>query len=629
MSWERLLALEGGTVGSIACAGDRAGTAFAATLAGVFRSTDRGQRWEWIGKGLISPFVQDVAVSPDFEHDGVVAAATAVSGLHMSYDRGASWFRLEFWGVRPTVTRVAISPDFARDQVVVAGTQHEGVYVSRNRGRSWNGFARGLEETEVSAVAIAPGASEGGAILAATATGILLRSTDVGRTWQRVARTDSDPLECCAWINRTTAVAGTVSGRLLLSTDGGQHWDSVWAADGDTVNGVAVGAAPTGGRLVVAVTGSGRLVHSFDDGLTWTEQPLAPEAGASALCVGISDGSVLIGTDRGGVKRQTRGEAPVSANAGLVSRPILDFAVSPAFAKDGTLVIGTLQNGVLVSRDGGVTWTTTLDDPGLGPVTTVRLSPNFECDGIAGGVAGGQVIWSTDSAQSWVRMGGVTADSAANVVEFSPVFGSDGHMAVGGQNGMLYVSDDGGDTWRAVWSGLDGSDFLALAYSPHFGQDRAMVAAAGDAKRLVVIRSNDAGETWTPWVEYDTGLGWASLAIPPSFKPDVGPLLLAARDRIATPPSSGRGPWPGIQVAESGVAMRQVTLSPDIEHDGLAAVATSDGVYLSNTEGREWSRMDGPLAGQAVERVSISIVDAGRRTIHAALGRGELWSFSR
>ena len=131
MSWERLLALEGGTVGSIACAGDRTGTTFAATLSGVFRSTDRGERWEWIGRGLISPFVQDVAVSPEFERDGVVAAATAVSGLHMSFDRGESWFRQEFWGVRPTVTRVAISPDFGHDEVVVAGTQHEGVYVSR------------------------------------------------------------------------------------------------------------------------------------------------------------------------------------------------------------------------------------------------------------------------------------------------------------------------------------------------------------------------------------------------------------------------------------------------------------------------------------------------------------------
>ena len=627
MRWERLLALEGGPVGSIACTGDRVGTVFAATLAGVFRSTDRGKRWEWIGKGLISPFVQDVAVSPDFERDGVVAAATAVSGLHMSYDRGASWFRLEFWGVRPTVTRVAISPDFGRDEVVVAGTQHEGVYVSRNRGRSWNGFARGLEDTEISAVAIAPGALDGGVILAAAETGTLLRSTDVGRTWQRVMRSDPDPLECCTWVDSTTAIAGTVSGQLLRSVDGGEHWDTVWAADRDTVNGIAVEAAPEGGRLIVAVTGSGQLLRSTDDGQSWQEQPLAPEDGSSALCVALSDGCVLIGTDRTGVYRGTGNEPPAASNTGLVNRPILDLAASPAFAEDSTLVLGTLQDGVLVSRDEGSTWTDTLDDPGLGPVTAVRLSPHFAHDGIAGAVSGGQVIWSADSARSWVRIGGLTDDSTANLLEFSPDFASDGHVAVGGQGGMLYLSHDHGETWRSAWTGLDGSDFLALAYSPNYGQDRAMVGAAGDAQRLVVIRSSDAGETWTPWVEYDTALGWASLALLPTYKPDVGPLLLAARDRIAMPPASGRGPWPGMQVTQSGVAMRQVALSPDFERDGLVAVATSDGVYLSNTEGREWSRMDGPLAGQAVERVSITVTDTDQRTLHAALGRGELWRF--
>ena len=624
MSWERLLALEGGTVGSIACAGDQAGTAFAATLAGVFRSTERGERWEWIGKGLISPFVQDVAVSPDFERDGVVAAATAVSGLHMSYDGGTSWFRQEFWGVRPTVTRVAISPDFGRDHVVVAGTQREGVYVSRNRGRSWNGFASGLEDTEISAVAIAPGAIDGGAILAATESGILLHSTDVGRTWQHVKCADADPLECCAWVDRTTAIAGTASGQLLRSTNGGEDWEGVWAADGDTVNGIAVGE----GQQIVAVTGSGRLVRSGDDGRTWQEQALSPEDGASALCVAISDGCVLVGTDRSGVYRQAGNRPPVGANAGLVNRPILDLAASPSFGADGTLVLATLQDGVLVSNDGGSTWASTLNDPGLGPVSAIRLSPNFASDGIAGGVASGQVLWSVDSARSWVRIGSLTAESAAILVEFSPDFAADGHVTVGGQDGLLHLSHDCGETWRSVWTGLDRSDLLALAYSPHFGQDRAMVAAAGDSERLVVIRTNDAGETWTPWVEYDTALGWASLAILPTYKPDVGPLLLAIRDRIAMPPSSGRGPWAGIRVAEDGVAMRQVTLSPDFERDGLAAAATSDGVYLSTTQGIEWSRMDGPLAGQAVERVSIALTDAGRRMIFAGLGRGELWSFS-
>jgi photosystem II stability/assembly factor-like uncharacterized protein len=628
MSWERLLALEGGTVGAIACATDPTGTAFAATLTGVHRTSSGADSWEWVGRGLISPFVQDVAVSPNFERDGVVVAATAVSGLHLSFDRGESWIRREFWGIRPTVTRVAISPGFDRDQVLVAGTQHEGVFVSGNRGRSWNGFASGLGDTEISALAIAPGITDGGPILAAAEDGALLRSTDVGRTWSRVERSDPDPLECCAWVDSHTAIAGTVSGRLLRSTDGGQHWDAVWAVDADTINGVAVGRAQGGGRLVAAVTGGGRLVLSTDDGQTWHDTSAVPSGDAAPLCVAISDGRVLIGTDRGGVYRGTGSSSLAAFNGGLVNRPILDLAASPAFAEDKTLLLGTLQDGVLISRDGGESWTSALDEPGLGPVTAIRLSPAVASDGVSGGIAGGQVVWSDDGARSWVRLGDLTTDSAANVLEFSPDFGTDGQAVVGGEDGMLYLSADRGDSWRAVWTGIDSSDVLALAYSPNFAQDRAMVAALGDAHRLVVIRSSDVGETWEPWVEYDTALGWASLAIPPTFRPDVGPLLLAARDRIATPPTSGRGPWSGVQVAEGGVAIRQITISPDFERDGLAAAATSDGPYLSDSQGFEWSRMDGPLAGEAVERVSISGADTERRTIHAALGRGELWRFT-
>ena len=628
MSWERLLSLEGGTVGSIACAGDRAGTAFAATLAGVFRSTDGGERWEWTGTGLISPFAQDVAVSPDFERDGVVAAATAVSGLHLSYDRGKSWIRREFWGLRPTVTRVAISPDFGRDKLMVAGTQHEGVFVSRSRGQGWNGFASGLGNAEISALAIAPGASDGGAILAATDTGALLRSTDEGRTWHRIEGFDVGPIESCAWIDRSTVVAGSVQGRLLRSTDAGEHWDMVWQSEGDTVNGIAVDESPGGGRQIVAVTGGGRLVESSDFGMSWQEQQLDPERAVSALCVGISNGRALIGTDRDGVYRRSADGSTVAANSGLVNQPILDVAASPSFASDGTLVLGTLPGGVSVTHDGGSTWTPTLDDPGLGPVTAVRLSPDFAKDQIAGGVAGGQVIWSADGARSWVRIGGLTDDAAASLLEFSPQFAADGQIAVGGQNGLLYLSHDRGQTWRSVWTGIDGSEVLALAYSPHFGEDRLMVAALGDASRLVVIRSGDAGETWSPWVEYDAGLAWASLAIPPTFEPDRGPVLLAAGDRIVMPSPAGRGPWTGLKIAEGGIAVRQVTVSPNFGRDGLVAAATSDGVYLSNTEGHAWTRMDGPLAGEAVERVSITVADADRRTIHAVLGRGELWRFT-
>ena len=181
----------------------------------------------------------------------------------------------------------------------------------------------------------------------------------------------------------------------------------------------------------------------------------------------------------------------------------------------------------------------------------MRLSPHFVQDGIAGGVAGGQILWSNDGAQSWVRMGGLTDESAANLLEFSPDFASDGQITVGAQDGMLHLSQDGGDT-VAIDLGRDSTAAKSWRWPIRRSSagTRAMVAAVGDAQRLVVIRSSDAGETWMPWVEYDTSLGWASLAILPTFTPDVGPVLLAARDRIAMPPAfrprsvvgtSGRG----------------------------------------------------------------------------------------
>ena len=180
------------------------------------------------------------------------------------------------------------------------------------------------------------------------------------------------------------------------------------------------------------------------------------------------------------------------------------------------MVLGTLQDGVLVSRDDGATWTTTLDDPGLGPVTAMQALAKLRT-AMASPVESraATIVWSTGQApSSWVRIGGRNGS-------FGPPTCWNSHrssepMAIwrsGDSMGCCTFQDDHGETWRAVWSGLDGSDFLALAYSPNFGQDRAMAAAAGDAQRLVVIRSNDAGDTWTPWVEYDTSLGWASLAI--------------------------------------------------------------------------------------------------------------------
>ena len=67
-----------------------------------------------------------------------------------------------------------------------------------------------------------------------------------------------------------------------------------------------------------------------------------------------------------------------------------------------------------------------------------------------------------------------------------------------------------------------------------------MVGVLGDAQRLVVIRSNDAGETWMPWVEYDTAMGWG-LACATSDLQDGRWAVAAGRPR---PNSDAAIVWP-------------------------------------------------------------------------------------
>ncbi len=622
MSWQRLAAFEGGTVTALAAAPQPSAVVFAATLTGVFRSDDGGDSWAWAGRGLVSPFVQDVAVSPHYERDGFAAAATTVSGLHLSSSRGAVWTRQDFWGVRPTVTRVAVSPSFAADQTIVAGTQGEGIYVSRNAGRSWSGFVRGIDGVEISALAVSPQGARGAAILAATDAGGMLRSTDAGRTWEAAADPLDDPVECCAWVDADTVVAGTAGGRLLQSRDAGRSWATV-RRGGGAVNGIAVAAS-----TVFAVTGAGLLWTSRDAGASWTDERIAPAAGVAALCVAAVGDRVLVGADGLGVFQRTGGGGFRPANTGFVSRPLLDLAASPSFADDQTLMLGTLSDGVLVSRDGGATWS-----PGRGglrgaPVSTVRPAPGFSTSGAAAAIAGGELHWTDDAGETWETRAGAALDGAATALEFSPEFVDDGIVGVGGADGRVRVSPDRGRTWRAAGAGLPPGAVLTMAFSPGFGADRTLLAAVGGAAGVVVAQSTDGGASWAPWVADEEPSGWASLALPANFRPRRGPVVLAVGGRVLMPPDTERGAWSALQLGRGGLAVRQAAASPSFTRDGLLAAATSEGVYLSCDHGRVWESSGSPFAGQAVERVlMLQHPDLGH-VLYAALARGEIWRFA-
>jgi hypothetical protein len=92
---------------------------------GVFRSLDGGDHWAWstYGDGP-SHGVQDMALSPDYVHDGTLYAS--FSAVHVSTNRGASWSVLgEFpWG--RYADRLGIAP--GTPQTVFVATDGQSVW---------------------------------------------------------------------------------------------------------------------------------------------------------------------------------------------------------------------------------------------------------------------------------------------------------------------------------------------------------------------------------------------------------------------------------------------------------------------------------------------------------------------
>ena len=80
-AWQLRGKREGGTVTGLALSPTFAKdqTVFAATMAGVYRSSDAGKSWRPANTGLTSPFTICVALSPRFEDDGGTLAMFSIT----------------------------------------------------------------------------------------------------------------------------------------------------------------------------------------------------------------------------------------------------------------------------------------------------------------------------------------------------------------------------------------------------------------------------------------------------------------------------------------------------------------------------------------------------------------------
>jgi photosystem II stability/assembly factor-like uncharacterized protein len=220
----------------------------------------------------------------------------------------------------------------------------------------------------------------------------------------------------------------------------------------------------------------GGILHSVDGGKNWYAAILpSPPPLISALAVSpdyARDGTVFASTMEDGVFRSSdRGSTWVAWNFGLLDLNVFCLAVSPAFADDETLLVGT-ESGIFRSTNGARAWREVDFPTEWAPVLSLALSPRYPQDGVLfAGTESAGLFCSRDRGRTWERLGEeVVTDGAVNGLIVSPEYPARPHL-LALLNEALFFSRDGGRQWEKLALGK------ATLRDPVAGDGMASVAA--------------------------------------------------------------------------------------------------------------------------------------------------------
>jgi photosystem II stability/assembly factor-like uncharacterized protein len=259
-----------------------------------------------------------------------------------------------------------------------------------------------------------------------------------------------------AFATDKTCFVARASG-LYGSSDGGLTWQPLYgslkAAAPLPTSALAVSSDFAADRTLFAAV-EDSVFRSRDGCRTWqiVRLPGAP------LIVNLyaspaygQDGILFAGTAQDGVYRSAdRGNTWVAWNFGLYDLNILCMAVSPHFATDETLFIGT-ESGLYQSTNGGRAWRELAFPVEYAPVLSLALAPSYALE--QGAIYAGTEAWglyrSIDEGQTWERLGENAIPEDVSSVLTAGDGAASADLLVLSTAGVL-VSHDEGETWQDV-----------------------------------------------------------------------------------------------------------------------------------------------------------------------------------
>lgn len=316
---------------------------------GMYRSTDGGESFQWVMKGISCNDLVVRGLAPDPHDHRHVLAATAIFdsgtdtlgtpyGLHESFDSGESWAPVQaFKGIE--CWRVTFDPKLSGRYYV--GTRPAAIYRTEDGGKSFAKLTDNLPQTcygiglpRITSIVLHP--NDPDFIFVSIEIGGFYRSLDGGASWEQVLNTVETPVP-------NGAVYG-LNGRM----DG--HYSVFSGGETDRI----FASTPDGPYF------------SEDRGQTWADLPLLqvfPKQYHHDLTIKLDDPNTLfygvgddtVGTQGSMLRSRDRGATWSAANFPVpCNSPIWCFAQHPS---NPERIITATHNGLLFgSEDAGDSW---------------------------------------------------------------------------------------------------------------------------------------------------------------------------------------------------------------------------------------------------------------------------------
>lgn len=477
--------------------------------------------------------------------------------IYDTHDGGKSWMRLAAVGKRDDLALDNIIVDPTNPKHVLVGAwvldrADGGLYVSQDGGKTWASNPQ-MAGHSVRAMTMAP--SDPKTIVIGALDGVF-RSTDGGTTWTLISPSGSGEIHEVESIAIDPKDARTIyAGTWHLpwkTTDGGAHWASMHKGIIDDSDVFSIIVDPINPSNVYLSACSG-IYRSTTAGDEFTKVQGIPST-ARRTRVLMEDPKqtniVFAGTTEG--LWETTDSGHTFERNGNPSWIINDVNIDPA--NQNRVMLATDRTGVLLSNDGGKTFTSSNQGFSARQISAITQDP-------------------TNNSKIYV---GVLNDKAA---------------------GGVFTSDDGGLKWQQESAGLNGADVFSLGETP------GGTVLAGTRHGIFRL----AGENWHP-----SGL---TIALAPEEDDRMSKTAKdvrkgsAARTRAASN-AAATGHTREKSSSEAPVAngKRNISVSsapirdkaPQESSTGVYALATNDdrtfaatedGLLFSTDDGKTWNRV--------------------------------------